>query len=176
MQLTARFRSIFTAALVVAFLVAMISALTTSTAQAADPGDGKGVTVLTPLVDGEIAPSDSVGPMAVCPTCVCKLTTNQPHNSGHVAGNINVTASVTCTSAQPRVRVTVDLLEESLFGWDQVGTRGDKTVYNKNYVSTNSAITCSPGTYKGHGSGYYDDANGGKHGGSSDSAERTLSC
>lgn len=176
MQFTTRLHPIFTSMLTVTFLVVMVSMLTTNAAQAADPGDEKGVVILTPLVNGEIAPSESPNPMAVCPTCVCSLKTNQPHHSGHVNGNINVTASVTCTSAQPRVRVTVDLLKESLFGWDQVGTRGDKTVLNKSYVSTNSAIACSAGTYKGHGSGYYDDANGGSFGGSQDSASRSLTC
>ncbi|WP_259401425.1 hypothetical protein [Microbispora sp. H13382] len=43
-------------------------------------------------------------------------------------------------------------------------------------MSTNSANTCTDGTYMGHGSGYYDSASGAKFGGSMDSTERDITC
>lgn len=175
MQLVAYLRSTLTTALTATVLVVAISMLSANAAQAAAPRDEKGV-VLTPLVNGEILPSDSAVQTVVCPTCTCKLLTNQPHGSHHVPENVNVTANVKCTHDQPRVRVTVDLLKDTGWAWEMVAPRGDKTVFNHHYVSTNSASRCSAGTYMGHGSGYYDDAHGNKYGGSMDSASRDITC
>lgn len=93
-------------------LSAIVMVMASGAAQAAtvSPGGGDDGVVLTPLSPATV--SSDMSAEAACPSCTCVLQVNQPHNSGHVPGNINVTASVTCTSAQPRVRVTVDLLKD----------------------------------------------------------------
>jgi hypothetical protein len=176
MPLHRRFPSIFIMGFLATLIATLAVVLPNDYAQAATPPDDNGGVILTPLMETDQSSSGSISPMAVCPSCTCSIKTHTPHNSGHVAGNINVTADVTCTKAQPRVRVTVDLLKDDFWAWTQYGPRGDKTVHNKAYVSTNSAGKCTPGTYRGHGSGYYDAANGNKFGGSHDGPTREITC
>ena len=85
-------------------------------------------------------------------TYVCEHTVENPHNSGHVPGTINVIGEVACTAWMYQIRVIVHLQKQAcLFGlcvWDLVAFTNPPATGNS-YVWANAATSCSPGHYRG---------------------------
>jgi hypothetical protein len=83
-------------------------------------------------------------------TIVCTVKYNNPHGSTHVGGMVNFVTTATCTSNVSMIEVW-SRLEDHTHGRVNAAGSGSP-VYGKSYNSSNSALSCVPGTYQGYGS------------------------
>jgi hypothetical protein len=67
----------------------------------------------------------------------CTIQVDNPHNSGHVNGTINVEATVSCSAAVPHIAVFVSLYRDNV----KVNSDG-KDVYNTAKTTENTATGC----------------------------------
>ncbi|TDE98951.1 hypothetical protein EXU48_01785 [Occultella glacieicola] len=78
----------------------------------------------------------------------CHLSVNDPHNSSHVGGTINVAVKVNCTAAVPSISIRAQLR-------DLTNGRSATSVWtsgwNTNYHANTAALICKAGTYQGAG-------------------------
>jgi hypothetical protein len=68
-----------------------------------------------------------------------------PHNSSHVNGTVNVVVTLTCTSAVPQINIRAALY----FNGNLVKDSGQRTVNNSSSAQNNAAVPCRNGTYQG---------------------------
>jgi hypothetical protein len=83
----------------------------------------------------------SVSPNA---TITCKVQIQNPHNSSHVRGTVNVVTTVKCTARVADIKLNVQLYHNGR----QVAARG----FNRAGVSSlqgNAAHACASGSYQG---------------------------
>ena len=110
----------------------------------------------------------------------CAADTQQPHNSTHQPGRINVVGTVECNVAVQELEIWVILQKEDcvwfLCWWDNVGPTGhdDRTWATR--VQANSSIVCVPGNYRGYSEERIVWPNGREETGWGVSGERSLSC
>lgn len=81
-------------------------------------------------------------------TIVCTLNVQNPHNSSHVGGTVNVVVVLTCTSAVPYISIRAALYRNG----GLVKDSGAKSVYNSRTAQNNAAVACSDANYRGWGS------------------------
>jgi hypothetical protein len=91
------------------------------------------------------APSASPGRVAPATTITCTPNVQNPHNSSHVNGTVNVVVTLTCTSVVPQINIRAALY----FNGNLVKDSGQKTVNNSNVARNNAAVPCKNGTYQG---------------------------
>ena len=110
----------------------------------------------------------------------CEANTQQPHNSTHRPGRINVVGTVECTGAVQELEVWVTLQEEDCIWlfcwWDDVGPTGHDDGTGVRRVQANSSIACVPGHYRGYSEERIVWPNGQEETGWGYSGERSLSC
>ncbi len=82
----------------------------------------------------------------------CVLKTDDVHDSRHVSGTINVSATASCDSNPFSISLTVRLH----FGSTPVGSPGSKTSYGQKYTTTNSSWGgCETGNFSGWSGAYF---------------------
>jgi hypothetical protein len=82
--------------------------------------------------------------LAAGPSIVCNINVQNPHNSTHVPGTVNVVSTVSCTGAVTRIYEEVGLYLNG-----NIVSRAPFSVVGSAYLSGNSATPCNPGTYQG---------------------------
>lgn len=89
----------------------------------------------------------------LAPIIRCDLGVHHPHDSGHVDGTINGTASIKCNANAGSLRIHYSLIRTSPNPTQWGGpTRSNTGMY---YISTNKGVSCSegPGYFRGWGMG-----------------------
>lgn len=86
-----------------------------------------------------------IGPAVTNATIVCTPNVQNPHNSSHVNGTINVVVTLSCTGVVPQINIRAALYKNGLLVKDS----GQKTVNNTTFAQNNAAVPCSNGTYQG---------------------------
>lgn len=81
-------------------------------------------------------------------TITCRITTEYPHDSHHVAGTVNVRGWITCTSAVSSLSITTDLYYVAA----KVASRSASN-FGQAFIQTNASTTCVPGYYQGKSRG-----------------------
>lgn len=84
----------------------------------------------------------------------CTINAQNPHNSGHQPGTINVQAVTSCTPAGATITMVVTLWKRDVPPpgvppLPDIPENSTPPVVGANYVQANTAIPCSPGTYYG---------------------------
>jgi hypothetical protein len=138
----------------VAFLLATFVgfSMMTSSAQADEPIPGP----VPPPITFTAAPASGSGatsaPQAAAAAIVCKFQVQDPHNSTHVGGTVNVVATVSCVPAAESLSIRVTLYKVVCDpGCSQVpyGVTGSAKNVGKATIQANSAASCSSGDYFG---------------------------
>ncbi len=80
----------------------------------------------------------------------CSLNVQNPHNSSHVRGTVNVVVVATCTSTVDYISLNAALYQNN----NLVNQSGSTTSYNVSSKQSNAAVSCSDATYQGWGSYY----------------------
>ncbi len=78
----------------------------------------------------------------------CVLNVQNPHNSSHVGGTVNVVARVTCTSPVESITVRAALYRNGALVKDS----GPSTRTGVASYQNNAAVSCVSGRYQGWGS------------------------
>jgi hypothetical protein len=91
------------------------------------------------------APSASPGHAAPAATITCTPQVQNPHNSSHVNGTVNVVVTLKCTSVVPQINIRAALY----FNGNLVKDSGQRTVNNSSSAQNNAAVPCKNGTYQG---------------------------
>jgi hypothetical protein len=99
---------------------------------------GKGTAYVVP-------PTDPTSNLA---TITCVITVDDPHNSGHVPGNVNVSSKIQCTSQVASLSIGVTLVQ---FGFP-VSYDGHSN-FGYPFIEANAATLCVSGTYFGVANG-----------------------
>lgn len=81
-------------------------------------------------------------------TITCTLAIQNPHNSSHVPGTVNVVATWTCTAPVSSLSISVQLFLNGV----QVAS-GANSNAGQAFLQGNAATTCVPGEYFGTASG-----------------------
>ncbi len=82
---------------------------------------------------------------------VCDKKVNNPHNSSHVPGMVNIVVTLTCSEPVFNVRLRVALY----FDNGLVAESGYRSFGDTSYARENVAVTCRPGIYQGWGYAEY---------------------
>lgn len=82
----------------------------------------------------------------------CYQQADHPHRSLHL-GWIAGEVKTQCRNPVPRITQVAQLWESRWWGWDRVGTKGNKTVYWKKYQPIWANVTCRHSELKVTGSG-----------------------
>lgn len=77
----------------------------------------------------------------------CDLNVQNPHNSRHVGGMVNVVVVATCTSTVTSISLNAALYRDD----HRVKESGATTSYGVKSKQANAAVACSNGTYQGWG-------------------------
>jgi len=128
------------------FSLAMISIATVSipAASAGTPANAPTNGTGTASIQSTIRSTESPGY-----TIVCDVSVDDPHNSSHVPGTVNVVASVSCPGPIENITLQAHLLQPP-----PGSTINGRTVYGIQNISANAANTsCINGTYQGHATG-----------------------
>jgi hypothetical protein len=75
---------------------------------------------------------------------ICEITVDNPHNSGHVPGTVNVVSHVNCTAPVAAIVEVVGLYFNQAD--NRVGSGGDYRVWMPS-LDVNAAANCVPGIY-----------------------------
>jgi hypothetical protein len=78
-------------------------------------------------------------------TIVCTPNVQNPHNSSHVKGTVNVVVTLKCTSAVSSISIRAALYRNGHL----VAQSGVRTVRNTSSAQNNAAKACQSGTYVG---------------------------
>lgn len=109
---------------------------TISPSQAAQHGRVRNVTSAPSVSGGRVAPAETI---------TCTPQVQNPHNSTHVNGTVNVVVTLKCTSAVPRINIRAGLYRNG----NLVKDSNQKTVYNSSSAQNNAAVPCRNGRYQG---------------------------
>lgn len=107
------------------------------------------VTVVTlkatksPRPGGPVPAITATGPSEI--TCV--LNVQNPHNSSHVRGSVNVVVTMTCTSPVDAISVRAALYRNGVLVKDS----GTSTSTGVTFKQNNAAVSCVNGSYTGWG-------------------------
>jgi hypothetical protein len=88
------------------------------------------------------APAATARPAAATATINCTIHVQNPHNSTHVPGTINVVATVNCTAAVAHIALFVTLYKNGAYAGS-----GANDVYFTASDSENAAAGCTIGQY-----------------------------
>lgn len=94
---------------------------------------------------GAHAASLSSAPSGAAKAIVCTPQVQNPHNSSHVNGTVNIVVTLKCTSAVPQINIRAALY----FDGRLVKQSGQRTVRNSSSAKNNAAVPCRSGTYQG---------------------------
>ncbi len=166
--------------LLLTLLVLLLLIPFTAFAQQELPPTGK-VSNTATLTMNRVTPVNGVTPnqVLVPNPYGCVGSTQNPHNSTHVPGTINVTARTQCAIPVPTIYVETILQRESCFiicWWSNVGTLGTSIQAPGAYVQANSATTCTPGKYRGVSYHYIIGADGIRYEAGTVSSAVNLTC
>lgn len=100
-------------------------------------------------VEVYFAPPPSDDP-SISRTYSCAAQVNNPHNSTHVRGTVNTVVRVVCNARMSYISVRAAVYYNHGFAKQSPS----KTVYNASVASTNVAVPCRPGRYRGYISTY----------------------
>lgn len=75
----------------------------------------------------------------------CTPNVQNPHNSTHVGGTVNVVVTLSCTGVVPYISIRAALYRNGALVKDS----GAKAVYGSSFAQNNAAVTCSSATYQG---------------------------
>lgn len=115
-------------------------------AQEGASAQGLGSPVETPLIAPVgAARVQPIAAIAGSRVIVCRPNVQQPHNSSHVRGTINVVSTVTCTQAVASIAVRTALYRNR----KRVRMTGARYFPNSRLGANNAAVPCRPGTYLG---------------------------
>jgi hypothetical protein len=89
--------------------------------------------------------SAPAGQVTTAAVIVCTPNVQNPHNSSHVNGTVNVVVTLSCTSVVPQINIRAALYFNGLLVRDS----GQRTVNNSNFAQNNAAVPCRNGTYQG---------------------------
>lgn len=141
-----------TGALTIAIITAAVGSSPLAQAASAPPAPAQTVQTYT---GSETTTSPSPD---IVPAIVCNLKVDNPHNSGHVAGKINVEATLSCKGLNPAYSsVTVQLYKivcTPNCNAVAYGAAGSASGTYKQSITANSAGSCTPGQYYGAAYGY----------------------
>jgi hypothetical protein len=76
---------------------------------------------------------------------VCNPNVQNPHNSTHVNGTVNVVVTIGCTNVVPEITIRAALYRNGLL----VADSGLRSVFGNNFAQTNAAVPCQDATYQG---------------------------
>jgi len=105
---------------------------------------GRGASGLTPA-SASAQPNHSRHALAADSVITCTPNVQNPHNSTHVGGTVNVVVTLSCTSAVPYISIRAALYRNGALVKDS----GAKAVYGSAFAQNNAAVTCSSATYQG---------------------------
>jgi hypothetical protein len=94
---------------------------------------------------------------ATASTIVCTPNVQNPHESSHVPGTVNVVGTVTCTSAVPEIQLQVALYRQNPADgrWYLQSASGVMTYSNTAFGQANAAAPCEDGNWVGWMSWYF---------------------
>ncbi len=111
-----------------------------------------GVSSPTEISHGQLAPkqasshpSPAAGAVVALDTITCTPNVQNPHNSSHVNGTINVVVTLTCTAPVSQINIRAALYKNGTLVKDS----GQKTFNGTASAQNNAAVPCSNGTYQG---------------------------
>ncbi|WP_035791901.1 hypothetical protein [Kitasatospora mediocidica] len=107
----------------------------------ASPPDKAGDVLATGSITA-VRPADGFAPQD---TIVCTPQVQNPHNSSHVNGTVNVVVTLKCTKAVPDIAIRAALYRNNLLVKDS----GQKNVANSSSAQNNAAVPCSNANYQG---------------------------
>lgn len=157
---TPRLRARF-AARVTALLVALAAMLATlfaassaqaQTAPSATAVPGLSRTLAAPAHNAAVRSGAGSGQFTLVRpdiTITCTLNVQNPHNSSHVAGTVNVVATITCDAPVSALAINVGLY----FNGALVASSGPVTNAGSAFIQGNAAVPCANGTYTGGATG-----------------------
>jgi hypothetical protein len=90
------------------------------------------------------------GRLAAQDTITCTPNVQNPHNSTHVPGTVNVVATFSCTAPVTELNVDAALYRNGVL----VAESGYNSVTGSSYAQNNAAEPCNNATYQGWG-GFY---------------------
>jgi hypothetical protein len=76
----------------------------------------------------------------------CTPKVNNPHNSSHVGGTVNVQVTMTCTYPVEKISITA-----ALWQGNSLLKAVNGTAYGKAKSASNAPVTCRDGSYQGSG-------------------------
>jgi hypothetical protein len=91
------------------------------------------------------------GAQAAAASILCTLKANNPHDSGHVNGTINTTATATCRGGNNGNMVSIDVTARLIRSGVTKATGSGRTT-GQNNAGANAAVPCkgnSPGSFRG---------------------------
>jgi hypothetical protein len=132
-------------------IVALAAANVTSAQATPTP-----VPISKPISSYSFTPTRSGGGVSPDATYSCTLNVQNPHNSSHVGGTINVVATISCGIAVTRMSLQVTFYKvvcDPRCGTVPYGTTGSSVTYSNRTIQANSAAACSSGSYFGEAYG-----------------------
>jgi hypothetical protein len=85
------------------------------------------------------------GTVTAANVIVCRPNVQNPHNSSHVRGTVNVVVTLKCTAAVRQINIRAALY----FNGRLVKQSGQRTFNNTGSAQNNAAVPCRNGTYQG---------------------------
>ena len=110
---------------------------------AADPGAAVAGTGSITISARRSAPQGGVSPQ-VAGYIHCNVTIDNPHNSGHNPGNVNVVSHVTCDNIVSSIAITTRLFRSGIQVASTPAYRADF-----NFLNGNAAVSCLNASYGG---------------------------
>jgi hypothetical protein len=86
-----------------------------------------------------------VGPQVSTPVITCSANVQNPHNSSHVNGTVNVVVTLLCTATVPQINIRAALYRNGVLVKDS----GQRTINNNVVAQNNAAEPCHNATYQG---------------------------
>lgn len=120
---------------------------TAATANAAGPAAPAAAAATSASGSGQIVATMSApsGQMTAAAVIVCTPNVQNPHNSTHVPGTVNVVVTLSCTAPVRSINIRAALYRNGLLVRDS----GQRTVNNSSFAQHNAAVPCQNATYQG---------------------------
>jgi hypothetical protein len=106
---------------------------------------------VSPAKTGPVSSSASAArpnhsaPALASSVITCTPNVQNPHNSTHVGGTVNVVVTLSCTGVVPYISIRAALYRNGALVKDS----GAKAVYGSSFAQNNAAVACSSATYQG---------------------------
>jgi hypothetical protein len=133
----------------VALAVTAIAASPASATAGERPGPVGAPTVVAPAANAPVTAATSrpgsLRKAAAADVITCTPQVQNPHNSSHVNGTVNVVVTLSCSSSVTYISIRAALYRNGSLVKDS----GSKTVYGTSKAQNNAAVPCSNATYQG---------------------------